>query len=594
MNLTNCTITGNSAPGFGGGGISNTYVATEVLTVTNCTIVGNTAAFGGGIRSDPSGMVNLFNTIVAANTAGTSNDFDGAVATASNNLIGDGTGATGLTNGVSGNIVGTTSAPINPVVGPLGNYGGQTPTLPLLPGSPAINAAGANAPTTDQRGIARPQQGVPDIGAFESRGFTMVITSGNNESGLLNQPYPLPLVVTITSEFGEPVVGGQVTFTGPSNPAAAEVLFSNGMTSIVVTITGTSATASTGQASTLPTANNVAGQVLVSANANGAVPNPVIFTLFNVQTYLVVGADAGALPEVKVYNPVTGAVVFDFLAFSPSFRGGVRVASADVNGDGYFDIICAAGPGGGPEVRVFSGKDASLLSDFYAFTPSFTGGVYVAAGNVTGSNVASVICGAGEGGGPQITVFGGDGTPQGSFFAFPVFFTGGVRVAAGDLAGSGVDDIVAGAGPGAAPEVAIFGGPNFSLLSAFFAFPVNFSGGVFVAAGPLTLGSPASIVVGAGEGALPQVNVFNGQTEQLIDAFFAAPPQLLKVDGGEVSPSVRVAVACQFCPQPFIMTAQGPFSSPQVNEYSGATFGEINSFEAFNTVFQGGIFIGGA
>jgi hypothetical protein len=57
----------------------------------------------------------------------------------------------------------------DPVLGPLGDYGGPTPTLPLLAGSPAINAAGGTAcPPTDQRGTTRPFGTACDIGAFES------------------------------------------------------------------------------------------------------------------------------------------------------------------------------------------------------------------------------------------------------------------------------------------------------------------------------------------------------------------------------------------------------------------------------------------
>ena len=83
-------------------------------------------------------------------------------ATSDYNLIGDGS-HTNLMNGSNGNLVGTDLQPINARLGPLGNYGGPTPTIPLLPGSPAIDA-GSNALaanpngdplTTDQRGEPR-------------------------------------------------------------------------------------------------------------------------------------------------------------------------------------------------------------------------------------------------------------------------------------------------------------------------------------------------------------------------------------------------------------------------------------------------------
>src|SRR4051794_3310247 len=71
--------------------------------------------------------------------------------------------------------------------------------------------------------------------------------------------------------------------------------------------------------------------------------------------------------------------------FSPTiFAGGVRVASADVNGDLFNDIVAAAGPGGGPHVKVYSGKDGSVIRSFFAYDAGFHGGVYVATGDVNG------------------------------------------------------------------------------------------------------------------------------------------------------------------------------------------------------------------
>jgi hypothetical protein len=53
-----------------------------------------------------------------------------------------------------------------PMLGPLADNGGQTDTLALLSGSPAIDR-GTACPPTDQRGVARPQGAACDVGAFE-------------------------------------------------------------------------------------------------------------------------------------------------------------------------------------------------------------------------------------------------------------------------------------------------------------------------------------------------------------------------------------------------------------------------------------------
>src|SRR5204863_7714922 len=115
----------------------------------------------------------------------------------------------------------------------------------------------------------------------------------------------------------------------------------------------------------------------------------------------------------------------------PNFTGGVRVATGDVNGDGYDDLITAAGAGGGPHVKVFDGKTGALLREFMAYDAAFTGGVYVAAGDVNGDGKADIVTGVGVGGGPHVKAFSGaDGSVLASFMAYDANFLGGVYVAA--------------------------------------------------------------------------------------------------------------------------------------------------------------------
>ena len=102
-------------------------------------------AQGGGVAG-VGGTLTLANSIVASSSSG-SNCF-GAIIDAGHNISTD----------ASCNFSGPGSRNnTDPVLGPLGDYGGPTATMPLLAGSPAINAAdGAACPPTDQRGIARP------------------------------------------------------------------------------------------------------------------------------------------------------------------------------------------------------------------------------------------------------------------------------------------------------------------------------------------------------------------------------------------------------------------------------------------------------
>jgi predicted outer membrane repeat protein len=152
LTLTDCTLTGNSAGTSGGAVLAGG--ATGQTTLTNCTVVGNFSSAGvGGL--DNSGTITLTNTIIAGNTNSNSASdlvIRSGTVSGSYNLIGTG-GAGGLQDGVTGNQVGVT----NPLLGTLGYYGGDTLTVPLLPGSPAIdtgstgikvNGSTLQAPTT--------------------------------------------------------------------------------------------------------------------------------------------------------------------------------------------------------------------------------------------------------------------------------------------------------------------------------------------------------------------------------------------------------------------------------------------------------------
>jgi len=161
--LTNCTLSNNSAGG--GGGI---HVSLGTVTLTNCTLSNNSAGqSGGGIYNDDSATLILTNNLVAQNKAATGPDIAGTINTADHDLVGDGTGSSGINNG-GGNQVGIGSSPIDPLLGPLQNNGGPTQTLALLPGSPAIGQAdNLFAPPKDQRGVVRNHSHPTDIGAFE-------------------------------------------------------------------------------------------------------------------------------------------------------------------------------------------------------------------------------------------------------------------------------------------------------------------------------------------------------------------------------------------------------------------------------------------
>jgi hypothetical protein len=175
--VINCTFSNNTATdgGDAGGAIVNgPYNGVFfTLTVINCTIANNAAVngSGGGIDNIAGSTLNLYNTIVAENTAAKAGpDISGSVNIADHNLIGDGAGMS-VTTDQGGNLMGGNGNPvIDPRLGPLQNNGGTTQTLALFADSPAIGQAdNAQAPATDQRGHKRVDQvgEVTDIGAFE-------------------------------------------------------------------------------------------------------------------------------------------------------------------------------------------------------------------------------------------------------------------------------------------------------------------------------------------------------------------------------------------------------------------------------------------
>lgn len=226
---------------------------------------------------------------------------------------------------------------------------------------------------------------------------------------------------------------------------------------------------------------------------------------------IIVGPGIGGGPNIKVYSGVDfTTVLYNFFAFEPSFSGGVTLASADIDGDFFDDILVGAGPGGGPRIIAFSGKNLSVIKDFFAFEPSFTGGVTIATGLINSDSIFDIIAGAGTGGGPRVKTFDGSNlNVLNDFFAFDPSFLGGVYVSAGNVGGGTFDKIIVGAGSGGGPNVRVFDA-NANMLQNFFAYASTFTGGVRVAAG---LSSPnstiADIITGPGIGGTSNVRSYN-------------------------------------------------------------------------------------
>ena len=185
VTVDSLTITGGrgTAGGVGGWGGGLAIPPGSHGNVRNSTLGGNSAVYGGGIYAFGGSKLTLENMIMANNT-GTIGDADihnegSAFTLLGSNLIGSNSSVTAQFP--TGPLVGTTAALKNPVLAPLGNYGGLTQTRPPLAGSPALNAAVVvpSSPTADQRGNVRPLGGASDLGAVESN-FDLIVTTAAN------------------------------------------------------------------------------------------------------------------------------------------------------------------------------------------------------------------------------------------------------------------------------------------------------------------------------------------------------------------------------------------------------------------------------
>ena len=130
-------------------------------------------------------------------------------------------------------------------------------------------------------------------------------------------------------------------------------------------------------------------------------------------------------------------------------------------------MIAGSGPGTKPEVAVFSGQTGVPLETLSPFSASFTGGVSVAAGDVNGSGSDDVIAATGSGTNSVIRVFAGATRTRLASFSPYSAFTGGVSISAADLAGAGGPaELVTGPGPGGGSQVKVFAGTG-ALVASF-------------------------------------------------------------------------------------------------------------------------------
>jgi hypothetical protein len=303
----------------------------------------------------------------------------------------------------------------------------------------------------------------------------------------------------------------------------------------------------------------------------------------------VIGAGEGGGPHVRVLHQLDGPSS-DFFAYDPGFRGGVRVALADLNGDGVPDIVTAPGPGMEALIRVFDGRTLNLLTEFVAYDAPFDIGVNVAAADLTPQGQAIIAVGPGPGGPPHVKVFDiAAGKLLDEIFPYGRELRCGARVALADADGDGTPDLITAPGPGEGigPQVKVFNGTSGQVLKAFNAFEEPWRGGLTVAGVKRRGNNRAEILVGTDAGGPARVRVFDP----------LAGRQLAELTpyGNDFRGGVRVAeFDVDGDGTPDFVTAPGPgVLDSTIRVFDGRTRRLRGEFPAFERGFHGGAFVCG-
>ncbi len=575
---------GNGATGRSGvvsaanslvGTTTNDQIGTSITALTNGNYVvsspgwrnGSTAGVGaatwGNGATGATGVVSGTNSLIGT-TAGDEVGSQGIVALDNGNyLVGSpgwhngavagagaatwGNGATGTTGVVSAanSLFGTTAGDEVGSQGIValdnGNY------LVDSPGWHYGTVAGAGAVTLGNGtgGVSGPvSAAISQLGMTSSSGLGTPILDDVN--GTYLTPFVNEGVVLVGSQTGLPTITGINPASGPLSGGTLVTItgtFLTGVTSVdfgAVSVSSFIRVNDTQIVLDSPPGELGTVDVQVHTSAGVSAVSPADHFTYTWGPSLVgyprftVGADANGPATVTVYNPDQSVATTLTLFLSTS--GGVRVAEADFNGDGIPDLAVGTGPGAVAEVKVYDGATGATLFDILPFESSFTGGVFVAAGDVNGDGKADLAITPDEGGGPRVRVFDGakNFAQINDFFGIDdPNFRGGARAAVGDINGDGRSDVVVAAGFGGGPRVAFYdgaqlgptGGPK--LVGDFFVFEQSLRNGVFIASGDLNGDGYADIIAGGGPGGGPRVFALSGKdlvqsdTQTPVANFFA-------------------------------------------------------------------------
>jgi fibronectin-binding autotransporter adhesin len=406
---------------------------------------------------------------------------------------------------------------------------------------------------------------------------------------------PAPQVLqsfSVAADCSVPSLPGTLAAGQVALPYAYSLTLTNGAPPISFGLTGalpSGVTFTNGLFAGTPTVHGAFPVTVTATDANSCQVSASYNLAIALERRLLIGTATGA-STVRAFNIGSATVRSEINAFG-SFTGGVAVAHGDVDGNGVADIIAGAGPGAGPAVRVFDGGSNALRLTFFAFDPAYQSGVTVATGDVTGDGVPDVLAAAGCAGAPQVRAFDGR---TGAFvrgYTIPLpAITCRLNVAAGDVTGDGIADVLVGAGDLGASFVEVVDGWSGAALRELYPFGTAFTGGVSVAAADVTGDGLADIVTGAGPGGTPHVRVFDGTTGAQIGgplgsfhAYVPLFPGGVRVGAGDLNGDGRAEV----------ITVPASNGGPHVRVFDGASATEIYGLYGFDASYGGGLFVAG-
>jgi len=227
---------------------------------------------------------------------------------------------------------------------------------------------------------------------------------------------------------------------------------------------------------------------------------------FDDKNDIVAGARDGYIPFVRGVSP-GGVLMSSFLAFEKDFRGGVRATAGELTGDDVIEYVVVPQGNRDPVVRIFTNQ-GKLVKEFLAFDKKYKDGLTVAVGNVVGDDKDEILVGSPYGAVAEVKVFDFEGKLLKSYRPFGESFTGGVNIDVKNLDNVGYDEILFGAGKGGGPHVQVINYDG-SEVTSFFAYNMNFRGGVRVTAGDYDNDGILEIITTPGPGGGPHVRIYD-------------------------------------------------------------------------------------